>query len=819
MLLLRLILTLATLNNIQSFGSISNPDPSTSIDSLQIIEKVYLHADRDYYYPGDDIWFKAYLIDAADRSLSVQSRSLHVELISPSSKIIMSRIIRLEAGLGNGDFKLPDNLISGKYKIRAYTNYMRNFGDQLFFKKDITVINPSDSINAISDSVNYKKNKIEISFFPEGGSLVDNVSSVVAFKAVNVMGKGCDISGEIYSSAGELIKTFKSSHIGMGSFLLRPLPGLSYYSIVKDTAGNEIRSELPKSFPFGVTLSASTNDNDELLVTVCTNNETLPEMLDKALFLTFSARKVPLKTISFKIKTYNNSFVLPTEDLPDGIVMMTLSTLEDVPLAERLIYIQRDQDFKITVEAGKPVYKQRDSVIIRISSSSEYDLSQEAFLSLSAVEGSFTDNSSQYATTISSWFLLESDIRGPVENPSYYFDPSDPERLHYLDLLLLTQGWRDFQWKYDNTNYYPVEFGFTVSASLRKLNVNKPLADSRVNIGIFDRKGSLITTTETDSSGRFHLDDIDLTGEATLVVTAANEKGKLQNCVVLLDSSKYVPAVVTDNFFTNILLQEKSITTYKQEYEIKEAIRKKYRLTDTISLGEVSIIARKKIDFQTQKVENIRMIYNKPDNEVIVTAKYSGYKNVFEVLKGRTSGVIVTGDGPYRIRIRGSNSYSIRNNPLILIDGLDVSSGRLDPYEALNTLPLSYVDRIDVLKSAGETGAYGVRGANGVISIITKTGDAIPLSKPANHSLTTKMSGYNEARIFYSPQHSSSPVTDIEPDLRTTIFWEPDIRLGSDKSLSVNFFNADNSAKIKVTVEGITTTGIPITAGTEYEIR
>ena len=189
MILLNLILTLATLDNIQSFESISNPYPSSFIDSLQIIEKVYLHTDRNIYYPGDDIWFKAYLINAADRSLSVQSRSLHVELISPSSKIIMSRIIRLEAGLGNGDFKLPDNLDSGRYRISAYTNYMRNFGDQLFFNKNITIINPSDSINAISDSVNYKKNKIEISFFPEGGSLVDNVSSVVAFKAVNAIGK------------------------------------------------------------------------------------------------------------------------------------------------------------------------------------------------------------------------------------------------------------------------------------------------------------------------------------------------------------------------------------------------------------------------------------------------------------------------------------------------------------------------------------------------------------------------------------------------------------------------------------------------------
>jgi uncharacterized protein YfaS (alpha-2-macroglobulin family) len=83
-------------------------------DSLSLIEKVYVHTDRTYYFPGEDIWFKAYLIDAFDHLLSNHSNNLHVELISPSSKITDSRIIRLEDGLGNGDFKLPDSIRSGR---------------------------------------------------------------------------------------------------------------------------------------------------------------------------------------------------------------------------------------------------------------------------------------------------------------------------------------------------------------------------------------------------------------------------------------------------------------------------------------------------------------------------------------------------------------------------------------------------------------------------------------------------------------------------------------------------------------------------------
>lgn len=125
-------------------------------DSLKVIEKVYLHIDRENYLAGDDIWFKAYLIDALDHLLTDHSNNLHVELISPATKIILSRIIRLEGGLGNGDFKLPADISSGRYRIRAYTNYMRNFSDKLFFSKEITIVNANDNgQDEIADKVKY----------------------------------------------------------------------------------------------------------------------------------------------------------------------------------------------------------------------------------------------------------------------------------------------------------------------------------------------------------------------------------------------------------------------------------------------------------------------------------------------------------------------------------------------------------------------------------------------------------------------------------------------------------------------------------------
>jgi len=322
-------------------------------DSPGLIEKVYLQTDRNTYFRGEDVWFKAYLTDAFDHLLTDHSHNLHVELISPALKIISNRIIRLDGGLGNGDFSLPKYINSGRYKIRAYTNYMRNFSDQLFFTKEITIVNPDDGQGEISENVKYVENKIRLYFFPEGGSLVNYVSSIVAFKAVDNLGKGCNVSGKIYSSNGDLITVFRSTHLGMGTFFLRPLPGLKYFAIVKGADSTDIKAELPASFSTGVTISASKNQDNEMLITTKTNSETLALISEHDLLLSISIRNEVLNTFSLRIKSPVTSFVVPTGYLPEGILMLTLTTLGDLPLSERLVYREGEAPIKINIKTDK----------------------------------------------------------------------------------------------------------------------------------------------------------------------------------------------------------------------------------------------------------------------------------------------------------------------------------------------------------------------------------------------------------------------------------------------------------------------------------
>ncbi len=828
------VTALTFLNNFPAIGGNIYFQHQVVDDSLLIVEKVYLHTDRDTYYPGDNIWFKAYLVEAQERSLSDNSNNLHVELISPDLKVIDSRIVKLSEGLGNGDFRLSESFKSGKYRIRAYTNYMRNYSDQLFFRKDITVINPSDAAKRLSDSTNYVRDKVEIQFFPEGGSLVENVPSIVAFKAVNALGEGCDVSGNIYSSTGEMIVAFKSDHLGMGSFSINPVEGLSYYAVAKNVKGEEVKSELLKSFSTGLALNVTKTRSNQVAITVRTNVRTLPLVTDQDLSIIVSARKVYLKKADFRMNSLANRFILPIDDLPEGIVMLTLSGLNNMPLCERLVYIGNNEEVKVKVETDKAVYKQRDSVSVRISLSDKSGAPELTFLSLAATEIFSDDGSSRFPSIISSWFLLESDVHGVVEEPSYYFDPANNDRLRHLDLLLLTQGWRDFEWKYKDLKY-PPEYGFTISGRVRKKFANVPLENSSVTVALFKSGNPQSFSLPVDSSGRFKLEAFDYTGDAKLIASVTGNDNTLKGWL-LLDSLKYSPVTVKesivpvkfiqnndrlksgDNLLNESKINKRNLRTYIQYSEIKNSTEKKYKLSDTITPGEVTIRAKVQDWTETPRSRSRHYLMGTPDYEVVISPILKGYGTAYNLVSNRYLSQASMPRWAYNPKIQ---------NPLYLIDGNKAEEGEV------KALSLDWVERIDVIQNAAAMSTLRTmvasegrdslgrpimkyNYADGAISIILKEGY---YEKSIYHSSTMKFSGYNEPRIFYSPKHHTSLEKDYKPDLRTTLFWEPNIIMENGKEIILNYYNADNSSNVRVALEGITSTGIPVTGKAEYEVK
>jgi len=836
----------------------TNIEYSTPDDSLTVIEKVYLHVDRDRYNTGDDIWFKAYLVDGSNM-LTDNSFNLHVELIAPKQKIVDSRIIRLTNGLGNGDFKLTEDLHSGIYNLRAYTNYMRNSDSRYFFNKEFLVVNPADSGKMYADSISYVKNKIEAVFFPEGGSLVYDVPSIVAFKATDATGKGCDVSGEIYSTSGELITKIRSTHKGMGRFSFTPGKGKDYFAVLYNQYGDTTRTELPKSFPEGLVMNISDNSEGFIDVTIRTNPATLQQFSGHDFLLTVSAQNTEYKSISFRLKTTNSIMNIATDDIPDGIVRLTIAGPYETQLCERLIFIQNNLYNSVHIETNKSVYKQRDSVSLNLSMTENSGIGGNTWLSLAAVNNIALDNTSNYPSDISSWFLLESDIRGKVEDPGYYFDSSNTNRLKDLDLLLLTQGWRDFQWKYGGSFYQP-ETGFSISGRARKKFSDEIINNSKISIGIFKTGKPLITVVPTDSAGKFILKDIDITGKAKLIASITGDNNKLKGWLIL-DSINYLPAPLLSKGNHKIQLYSSSIRdtvsntgkalpSFIQYAEYKRSVQKRYKLSDTINVGEVTITARRQIKPESPQDRSQRYLMTRwPDKEYKIEPDSKVYNNIGFLLKNKFH--LFTVDDPSNAPIlptlkqssgyhesamnyndgkkgkevieesstrltaedskNASSSISRKVNPIFLLDGMIVD------WESVAFLPIDWVDRVDMLDSRHGELIWGDRGKFGVISVITKPWSE--QNKNVFHSVNVNVKGYYEPRVFYSPKHHTSLEKDYQPDMRTTIFWKPNITLAENKEIVLNYFNSDNPATVRIIVEGITSSGIPVTGKTEYEVK
>ena len=118
----------------------------------RMIERVYIHTDKDCYVAGEDIWVKLYVVDSRFQP-SLFSKTGYVE-ICDAQRPQMQLKLALEDGSGSGKMEIPSHLPSGIYELSAYTRYMRNEGESVFFKRQIAIINagqqsPSDRMMLI----------------------------------------------------------------------------------------------------------------------------------------------------------------------------------------------------------------------------------------------------------------------------------------------------------------------------------------------------------------------------------------------------------------------------------------------------------------------------------------------------------------------------------------------------------------------------------------------------------------------------------------------------------------------------------------------
>ena len=529
------ILLLCSLSGGFAFGQ--TKDVSVPI----FFEKAYLHTDRDVYTQTEDIWFKAYLVNAQTNEPINFSHILYVELISPQAKIISRQMLRLENGLGNGDFKLTDTIAPGNYRLRAYTNYMRNFGDNFIFEKRVRIINDVLDAHPGSKSIGSKGKSQNsaivqgiadttavpvVRFFPEGGSLINGVISVVAVKAEDAHGRGIRAAGQVLNPAGEAIADFTCDSLGMGSFMLLPIDKQLYKANV-NIKGIPRQFKLPEATATGFNMRVQVKPANISLVVSC-NDLTFNQYQGQHIYLTIKHAGKTYIRQGLMVNNKNLLVNIPDSLLAEGINAITIMDGKTNSLCERLMYVHHKGRLQLAVSTNKAAYQPKERVTVNIKLSA----AGKANLSLAAVDAATVPVP---AENILSYLELSSEIRGTIEHPDRYFDTTNVNRFKQLDLLLLTQGWRNFIWKrLEDANLKitrEVEQDITITGKVTKTSGKGALTGIDVTMRAPGAKGQKLFYTSTDAEGRFNIYGLVFYGYQYLFFTSRqfSKKGQVKS--------------------------------------------------------------------------------------------------------------------------------------------------------------------------------------------------------------------------------------------------------------------------------------------------
>jgi hypothetical protein len=863
-------------------------------------EKVHLHFDKPYYSLGEDMWFKAYVVNAERNFLSTQSKILYVDLMDDRDSVRKTLLLPLVNGMASGDMHLSDSILTaGKYHIYAYTKWMINFGSDYFFKKDIPIVNAlrgsvtgsmqyrassasagrqlttditysndssrpfagqpvsyvikakgktiadgkaqtnSDgkiSIQAlvkddyktagivITTTIKSLNNQTisqdfvirplaavaDVQFFPEGGKLVNNIRTKIGFKALKPNGLGESVTGYVADENNEHVAEFKSEHAGMGIFALQPLTGKTYTAVITHEDGSERRYALPKADADGYVLNINHIGKDSLSVRVAAS----PALINgKEAIIIAQCNGIVQFVAKTKLDKASNVSYISARKIPTGIIQFTLFSPDYVPVAERLIFIDHNDQLSAEIKPNKETYTKRSQVKMDITVTDAYNEPVIGSFSVAVTDQTKVNLAEDNENTILSNLLLTSDIKGYIEQPNYYFNPINTDRQKHLDQLLLTQGWRRFTWAGLQANKYPLikykpEQSLSVSGNVTTLG-NKPVSKGKVTLFASTVSGPILIDTVADENGHFVFDDLNFSDSTKLVVRASNAKNRT-TVKTTIDKKPRIP--FSTPFDASDVISDMSLNDYLKFTQTRFEEMSKFGLfNNSIALKEVKIVGKKNY-FADRIIPNSSNLSPGSADQVIKPDKLSTQTNLLNAFYG-LPGIEIKSNKVYRIGRITSITRPQGVPMMVVLDGMTIEP------DYLKDIPPSDVAGIELLTSGSNTAIYGDKGAWGVIIITTKRGTGFGSISNAFNVAHDIPQGYSLTRKFYSPAYDTPSGQTKMADLRSTIYWNPDIITDAQGKASITYFNADDTGTCKVTLEGLDTKGKLIRKTVTYGVK
>jgi hypothetical protein len=719
--------------------------------------KLELLFDQPQYVSGDTARFKTSYLKATNLQPVDGTQIVHVCLFDQDGKKKLSRWFSVTNGFAANSLSIPENLLPGTYVLVGFTDWMKNFSQELFFKQEFVVSGknlfvreqPSDTLE----------------FYPEGGRLIEGVENNIA---VRYKGSRPKVTASILES-GSQIATVEVRNDSVSTFRLTPKS--TTYSA--ETAGKKFA--LPSINNKGVSLRVEIADRIKLNLEKAGDDT-------QNLYLLVVNRSGLIFQNKLDLKARERREVLLPQNLPMGVAQVAIVDSQFKLVAARSIYIQR-QTANVTISNPQEFYSTRKPISVTVRAKDDgYSFN-----------GSFScrvlkDELFQQHERTMEYFTFQSDISNTASLRK-------TESAIVVSNFLITQScpWFDWERISRKETYLPLiksNQHLVLSGKATHAKNGSPAADSTL-LMFYLEKNLVGYEAIVNSKGNFSFPMfLNVRSQDRFLYAASRRGNDLDDIIVKINDPDSLITFKAPRFVQQTEAAGDAYFTYSAQ---KKAIDKSY-----------SFFYNQKPAYDSIGDPNKAM--EDELNGVDATVRLSDYlqlPTMTEVLKEVVKSVDyrkINGRHVVRVYTTGKKPTNY-TGPLYVIDGQLTK----DPSQFLNLLP-SDVLTIKLVKDSRKLFALGHLGANGVIIVRTKK--QVKIQEKNRLDFSGLLPEFADRRNDKNIQ---------TPDFRSNLYWSPKTQLNSEAN--IQFTSSDDVGRYMVQIYGMTEKGEPFFAEKPIELK
>jgi len=312
-------------------------------------QRLFLRLDKENYLIDNDLHFTAFILDRWFQKPFVYGSVLFIDVIDANNQLVLKKKFDINQGMSYGEIALSEIPQAGMYTLKAYTNSNGRYA----FEKGISI--SYSPLQLTSNSNRFETIVTEdaiLEFFPESGSLLNDVKSKVVFTVQTADNIPIKTKIELLNKSGTVLRIIETNRLGLGSFEIAPKNGIKYFLRVQNSSYNH-RWPIPEGKNHGFFMKLI-NTNSRSIQAVLNLKPAIP----KEIYLLSTASG---RVFSFYEKSIQGSKTiidLPLSHLPGGVNTLIAMDKTGKILAKNSFFVYPE---KLNIQLESAVWKSKRS--------------------------------------------------------------------------------------------------------------------------------------------------------------------------------------------------------------------------------------------------------------------------------------------------------------------------------------------------------------------------------------------------------------------------------------------------------------------------